>query len=90
MLLGNMGLSNMLTGIAVVFGHFYPSKTDTICAIQMGMFFSFLFLSNNSLAHSLEIVKRIRRFFNVISTTFNDLALTCVLIDKHQWKTMHD
>lgn len=37
-LLGNLGLSNLLTGIAVLFGHYYPSRNDTSCAIQIGMF----------------------------------------------------
>jgi hypothetical protein len=38
MLLGNLGLSNLLTGIAVVFDHYYPSRNDTSCAIQVGEF----------------------------------------------------
>ncbi|KAL7020009.1 hypothetical protein ACKWTF_011342 [Chironomus riparius] len=39
-LLGNLGLSNLLTGIAVLFGHYYPSRNDTSCAIQIGMIVS--------------------------------------------------
>lgn len=43
-LLGNLGLSNLLTGIAVLFGHYYPSRNDTSCAIQIGMFVVLLIL----------------------------------------------
>ncbi|KAG5671916.1 hypothetical protein PVAND_002085 [Polypedilum vanderplanki] len=39
-LLGNLGLADMLTGIAVLFGHFYPSRNNTSCALQIGMIVS--------------------------------------------------
>lgn len=36
MILGNLGLSNLLNGIMVLFGHYYPSRTNTACAFQIG------------------------------------------------------
>lgn len=38
--LGNVALSDLLSGIAVVFGQFYPKehRDEQFCAIQMGMF----------------------------------------------------
>lgn len=37
--LGNVALSDLLTGIAVLFGHFFPRKyrCELSCSIQIGM-----------------------------------------------------